>query len=189
MSVRVLGIDPGSRVTGYGCVERARPGAEPTLVEAGVFRLGSDPEARRLARVEGRDAPPLSVRLAELERDLVGLLERLSPAVVAVEALFAHYKHPATAIVMGHARGVVLLAAERAGASLVELEPALVKKAMTGSGRASKDQVQRAVQGAFGLDEPPDPPDVADALAVAWCAAQRGPTSARLDEGLARGRR
>ncbi|MEL7472419.1 MAG: crossover junction endodeoxyribonuclease RuvC [Planctomycetota bacterium] len=188
--MRVLGVDPGSRVTGYGCVDIARPGAKPELVEAGVIRLGADPDSRKRAREAGLDRVPLPERLVELERDLSALIERLAPATVAVEALFAHYRHPATAIVMGHARGVVLLAVQRQGADLVELEPATVKKAVTGSGRASKGQMQSAVQAVFGLDEPPEPSDVADALAVALCAGDRAPLRARLEvERPARSRR
>jgi crossover junction endodeoxyribonuclease RuvC len=154
--MRVLGVDPGLRVTGYGCVE----GPEGTrLVEAGVIRL-------RAPTAEG-----VGARLVELERDLAGILERLAPALVAVEGLFAHPKHPATAAAMAHARGVILLQARRAGVRVLEVKPAAVKKALTGSGQASKPQVQRAVQARFGLPEPPRPPDVADALAIAVCAA------------------
>lgn len=174
---RVLGIDPGLRITGYGCVEAigtvaTRGGrlsaAPPTgvsrdgrarLVEAGVMRLDT----------EGT----ISDRLVELETDLLGLLERLKPTVVAVEMLYAHYKHPATAIVMGHGRGVVLLAVRRAGLTLVELRATEVKKAMTAFGHAGKAQMQARVQDEFALAEPPKPPDAADALAIALCALRR----------------
>lgn len=153
--MRVLGIDPGLRLTGYACLDDAT-----SIVEAGVFRL---------ARADG----DLSARLEELDRDFRAALERLRPEVVAIEALFAHYKHPATAIVMGHGRGVLLLAVKTAGLELVEFKPAEVKKAMTGSGAATKVQMQEAVQHAFGLAEPPSPPDVADAIAIARCAHNR----------------
>jgi len=169
---RVLGVDPGSRVTGYGCVRSTGEGwGAPELVEAGVLRLGLLRGAGRAAGAP--DRAPLPDRLEELHRDLTALLRRLEPDIVAVESLFAHYKHPQTAIVMGHARGVVLLAAQSSGATLVELEPATVKKATTGSGRATKAQMQTAVQHAFGLAEPPEPADVADALAIALCASDR----------------
>jgi crossover junction endodeoxyribonuclease RuvC len=157
--MRYLGIDPGLRITGYGCVDAAR--AEPRLVEAGVFRLVS------------RESETVSDRLLELDRDLAALIERLRPKAVAVEALFAHYKHPATAISMGHARGVILLAVRRASLPLVELKPNAVKKFMTGNGHASKEQMQDAVQERLRLREAPDPPDVADAIAIAMCAASR----------------
>src|SRR2546423_1468200 len=102
MRMRVLGIDPGLRLTGYGCVEaapmdgRARRGRGPdaVLIEAGVIRLNGKAS--------------MASRLVELDADLRETIERLRPDAVAVEKLYAHYKHPTTAIVMGHARGVVL---------------------------------------------------------------------------------
>jgi crossover junction endodeoxyribonuclease RuvC len=111
--------------------------------------------------------------LMELESDLAALMERVGPGVVAVEQLYSHYKHPATAIVMGHARGVILLTARKCGVTLVELRPNEVKKAATGFGHAGKDQMQRAMQVELGLKELPKPPDVADALAIALCAMRR----------------
>ena len=158
--VRVLGIDPGLRITGYGCVEDAA-GATHALVEAGVFRLG----ATRTAGIPDR--------LAELDEDLRALLVRVRPDAVAVESLFAHYAHPATAIAMAHARGVILLNIRRAGLRLVELRPNAVKKFIAGHGHAGKGQVQAAVRGALRLAAAPSPPDVADALAIALCAAWR----------------
>lgn len=163
--MRVLGIDPGSNVTGFGCVEVDDARARPVLVEAGVFRLNGVKEAKGVASI--------SSRLVELDTDLRELLERVSPDVVAVESLFAHYKHPATAITMGHTRGVILLAVERAGCRLVELKPNEVKKALTGYGHASKAQMQAAVMGAYGLSEPASQADMADAIAIATCAAWR----------------
>ena len=162
--MRVLGIDPGLRLTGYGCVEpvRAKGPASPAgarIVEAGVFKLDVKTS--------------ISDRLAELEQDLSALLERVKPELVGVEQLYAHYKHPATAIVMGHARGVILLAIRRANVPLVELRPNEVKKASTGYGHAAKDQMQKAMQFEFGLRELPRPPDVADALAIALTAMRR----------------
>ncbi len=159
--MRILGIDPGLRLTGYGCVDvpARRGGGAPVLVEAGVFRLNAKAS--------------VSERLAELDEDFRGLLERVKPEVVAVEMLFAHYKHPTTAIVMGHARGVLLLAVRRAGLRLVELRPTMVKKSLTGHGHAQKAQLQRAIQVEFGLSALPEPPDVADALAIALCASRR----------------
>jgi len=167
--MRYLGIDPGLRLTGYACVEG--PGVRASLVEAGVIRLG-----RR--RTEGEratpKAPTIADKLAELDEDVRGVIERLRPGVVAVEGLFAHYKHPATAIAMGHARGIILLAARRAGLELVEFKPNDVKKFMTGYGHASKPQMQGAVRDRLGLGDIPRPPDVADAIAIALCAAWRG---------------
>lgn len=149
-------------MTGYGCVEVGPGGA--AMIEGGVFRLE-----------RGRGASPRSVsdRLAELYADFRALVERLRPHSVAVEVVFAHYRHPATGIVMAHARGVILLATRQAGLSLVELRPNEVKRSLTAYGHAGKDQMQRAVQAVFALAEPPRPPDVADALAIALCAGQR----------------
>lgn len=173
----VLGIDPGLRITGYGCVRAGF--SKHSLVEAGVIRLS------RNDKEEG-GAASVSKRLVELERDFCALLDRLSPAAVAVEALFAHAAHPATAMIMGHARGVLLLQIAKRKLKLIELSPRLVKKTMTGSGRAEKQQMQRAVQEYFSLAELPKPPDIADALAIALCAAERTRLGLSLDndEGL-----
>lgn len=115
----------------------------------------------------------VSQRLAELDADLRDTIERLRPGAVAVEKLYAHYKHPTTAIVMGHARGVVLLAIQRAGVPVIELGATEVKKSLTGNGHAGKEQMQRGVQAQLGLDAPPRPADVADAIAIALCALRR----------------
>ncbi len=160
--MRFLGIDPGLRITGYGCVDSRT--LEPTLIEAGVFRLKADRDGERV---------PIADRLVELHRDLSDLLTRLRPEAVAVEAVFAHYKHPATAIAMGHARGVILLCIRTAGLRLIELKPNEIKKFLTGHGHASKEQMQGAVQTRLRLPAPPEPPDVADAIAMAMCAASR----------------
>jgi crossover junction endodeoxyribonuclease RuvC len=187
--MRIIGIDPGLQVTGFACVERpdgARADAVPALIEAGVFRLGRGADRGTEPPLDGRgpaitegDATSVVSRLLELDTDIRALIDRLSPDAVAVESLFAHYKHPATAIVMGHARGVILLAVRRAGLRLVEYKPNLVKKAVTGHGHAGKEQVQRAVQDLYRLPELPSPPDMADAIAIALCA------SWRLQEGAA----
>ena len=160
--MKVLGIDPGLAITGYACVEPRCPdvpGADLQLIEAGCFRFN--------ARFS------VSARLVELERDLDAVLHRLSPDVMSVESLFSHSRHPRTAIIMAHARGVILLVAQRAGVPVVELPPAEVKKALTGSGRATKAQVQQAVAAQFNLVELPEPPDIADAIAVALCGLTR----------------
>ncbi len=179
--MRVLGIDPGLNVTGYACLDVSAAGTRAAIVEAGVFRLAavggrSDGGAGRseaLARAADRRAAGMAARLAELERDLVGVVERCRPVLAGVESFFTHAKHPATVIAMAHARGVVLLVAKRAGLELVELRPAEVKKSLTGHGAAPKAQMQRAVQARFGLSRRPEPPDVADAIAIALCAGAR----------------
>ena len=160
----VLGVDPGLRTTGFGVID-ARVGAAPRLIEAGVFRLA------RTDKATG-EASSVSARLCELYQDFNQLLDRTNPALVAVEAAFAHREHPATAMVMGHARGVLLLAIAQRGLELVEVRPAEAKKHLTGAGAATKEQMQRGIQRVFKLDKPPSPADVADALAIALCACR-----------------
>lgn len=163
--MRILGIDPGLQLTGYAVIEpapRARGMAamrDAVLVEGGVIRLNP--------------RHSVSQRLAELNTDLREIIERLRPAVVGVEKLFAHYAHPTTAIIMGHARGVVLLNVQLAGLKLVELGATEVKKSLTGNGHASKQQMQAGVQAQLGLPSAPKPADVADAIAIALCAMRR----------------
>lgn len=157
--MRILGIDPGLDLTGYGCVELAGDAVRPRIIEAGVLRLGS----RR----------PMQQRLAQLHDDLLEVIDEVQPQRIVVEKLFSHYRHVRTAILMGHARGVVLLAGQLRGLEFDELAPTEVKKAITGYGHASKQQMQHAVMVQCGLDAPPSPPDVADAIAIALCAARR----------------
>jgi crossover junction endodeoxyribonuclease RuvC len=156
--MRVLGIDPGLSVTGYGCVD-ASGSLEPSLVEAGVLRLPV--------------RAPMPVRLGRLYESLIEIVGSLRPDIMVVEQLFSHYGHVRTAILMGHARGVVLLAAHARGVAVDELGATEVKKAVTGNGHASKDQMQRAVMSQCRLAEPPQPSDVADAIGIALCAARR----------------
>jgi crossover junction endodeoxyribonuclease RuvC len=154
---RLLGIDPGLNVTGYAVVDFG--GAEPVIVEAGALRTNP--------RLD------LSGRIAQLYADLSEILGEMKPDLAAVEQLYAHYKHPRTAIVMGHARGIVLLACQQAGVAVRNISATAVKKGLTGNGHASKQQVQRAVQSTLKLKTLPQPPDVADALAIALCAGRR----------------
>ena len=157
--MRVLGIDPGLRLTGYGVVE-VRPGSiEPALIEGGVIKLDN-----RLSVAD---------RLAQLADDLAGIIKAVEPEQLAVEQVYSHYAHPRTAIIMAHARGVILLCAKQADLTIEELAATEVKKALTGNGHASKEQMQQAVQAQFRLPEPPSPPDVADAIAIAACHARR----------------
>jgi crossover junction endodeoxyribonuclease RuvC len=151
----VAGIDPGLQRTGYAVLQRARAG-RAAIVDAGI--ITSD-QALELPR-----------RLVQIAEGLDAVLDEHSPALVAVEELYAHYRHPHTAILMGHARGLVLLAAASRGMPVRNLSATAIKKNLTGNGRASKAQVQRAVKVTLGLSELPDPPDVADAIAVALAA-------------------
>jgi crossover junction endodeoxyribonuclease RuvC len=153
---RVLGIDPGLRVTGYAILEREL--GRPRICEAGVIRTTAPAQAR-----------DLSSRLHELHKTLAEVLDLYPPQVMAVEQLYSHYAHPRTAILMGHARGVILLAAAERHVPVVSYNATRIKKTITGNGRASKDQVQRTMQRELKLAKVPDPPDVADALAVALC--------------------
>lgn len=156
-SIRILGIDPGLNITGYGCIERRRSG--PVIVEGGAFRTKTKADTAE--------------RVTQIYDDLSEVLTELKPDLVAVEKLYAHYAHPRTAIIMGHARGVVLLAAQQAGLGVRDVAATEVKKSLTGNGHATKLQVQRAIQAVFGLDEMPQPADVADVLAIVLCALNR----------------
>lgn len=151
--MRVLGVDPGLNTTGYAVIEQA--GRRTRVVEAGVVR--------------SKASDTLPRRLRQIHEGLAETIESLRPEVVAVEELYSHYERPRTAILMGHARGVICLAAAAAELELRSYAATQVKRLLTGSGRAPKAQVQRAVCHAFGLDAPPEPPDVADALAIALC--------------------
>jgi len=155
MDATICGIDPGLAVTGYAVI-RAR-GGETRVLDAGVCRF----EARL----------DLTERLLFLDRDVTGVLEEHRPNVVAVEQLYAHYNHPRTAILMGHARGVILLAAARKEIEVRSYAATQVKRFLTGNGRATKPQMQRAVQATLALAESPSPADVADAMAIALCCA------------------
>ncbi len=153
--MRILGVDPGLRVTGYGvisCFTKAL-GTRPELVEAGIVRT--------------RQREGIAGRLAEIYQSLSEVIAELKPDVLVIERLYAHYKHPATAILMGHARGVVCLLSGVHHVPLASIASTQVKKSVTGHGHAGKLQVQRMVQHVLCLKALPSPPDVADALAIA----------------------
>jgi crossover junction endodeoxyribonuclease RuvC len=152
---RILGIDPGLGITGYGVIEITS--SRPALCEAGIIRTADD------------DATDMASKVLSVYNGVVEVLAQFEPEAMAVEQLYAHYEHPRTAILMGHARGVIFLAAAQAEVPVVSYASTQVKKLITGNGRASKEQVQRTIQGELGLTSIPEPPDVADALAVALC--------------------
>ncbi|MEA2710376.1 MAG: crossover junction endodeoxyribonuclease RuvC [Phycisphaerales bacterium] len=154
--MRIIGIDPGLQLTGYGVVDW-RP-VRPALVDGGVIRL--------------KLKTSIADRLVELETELDDLFAEHKPEVCAVEQLYSNYEHPRTAILMGHARGVILLVARRRGTRIEEFAANRIKQSLTGHGHAGKAQMQRAIQAQWNLAEPPEPPDVADALAVALCCGQ-----------------
>ncbi|MBI1976368.1 MAG: crossover junction endodeoxyribonuclease RuvC [Candidatus Omnitrophica bacterium] len=160
-SFRILGIDPGLERTGYGLIEA---GAAPLLKAYGVFK-----SARTI---------PLEERLDILHTQLFAFLEEQNPHVVVLEQLYSHYDHPVTAILMGHARGIICLAAAQRKIPLVSYAATRVKKAVTGNGGASKEQVQRMVCHLLGIKTLSGPLDVTDALALALAHANIG----RLEE-------
>ncbi len=155
---RILGVDPGLNVTGYGVLDVSDRG--PRLVEAGVVR--------------GTKGADLSRRVREIHAGIADVIAALSPTAMAVEELYSHYARPQTAILMGHARGVIYLAGAQAGISVTAYAATQIKKILTGSGRAPKEQMQEAVQRELNLDALPEPHDVADALATALCHCYLG---------------
>lgn len=123
--------------------------------------------------VRGMTKHSLTARVHEIHLGVAEVIESWKPAAVALEQLYSHYQRPRTAILMGHARGVICLAAAEAGLPVISYSATQVKKLLTGSGRAPKEQVQRAVQRELRLDKLPEPADVADALAIALCHYHR----------------
>lgn len=156
----VLGIDPGLSATGYGLVEDTRP---PRAVLAGVIRSGKD--------------SPMSERLVELHNGLSDLIAETNPDVVALETVFTN-RNLQTAMSVGRASGVALLAAAQAGIPVFEYAPTAVKSAVTGDGSANKAQVQQMLTRLFSLEAPPKPADAADALAIALCHLRAAPLKA-----------
>lgn len=151
--IRILGIDPGLNTTGYGLIDVA--GNSMTLVEGGI--------------IKSRKADSLPTRLEALHNGLTDVIHSLQPDVIAIEQLYSHYERPRTAILMGHARGVLLLTAAQNDISLYDYAATQVKRMLTGNGRAPKSQVQLAVMHQLGLSDLPEPNDIADALAIAMC--------------------
>jgi crossover junction endodeoxyribonuclease RuvC len=151
--VLVLGVDPGTATTGYALVSEDAQG-EAQLVAFGV--------------VETRAGEPMPMRLRSIYGDLSALIRETGPEAMAVEELFFS-RNVTTALSVGQARGVVLLAAAQAGLPVYEYKPAEVKQALVGYGNASKAQMQEMVRMMLGLAEAPRPDDAADAIAVAIC--------------------
>ncbi len=151
--IRILGIDPGLNITGYGVLDVA--GSEIELIEAGVVRSVQSKEIEQ--------------RLHSLFSGIKEVIESLAPDCLSLEELYSHYERPQTAIIMGHARGVICLAAAQSNLPVFHFGATQVKKVLTGNGRAPKTQVQLAVTRHLNLPAMPDPPDVADALALALC--------------------
>ena len=161
---RVLGVDPGLNVTGYAVLEKGPSG--PVLREAGIVRSNRN--------------QPLELRLQEIYQGVREVILGLEPTAMAVEQLFSHYQRPRTAILMGHARGVICLAAAEQGIPVAHYGATQVKKLLTGSGRATKEQMQLAICHEFSLTQPPEPSDVADAMAIALCHLHLGEPKVRM---------
>ncbi|MEQ8224522.1 MAG: crossover junction endodeoxyribonuclease RuvC [Candidatus Eremiobacterota bacterium] len=147
----VMGVDPGLITTGYGLLQEH--GQKITLIEGGV--------------VKTRSCDELSVRLKVLFNGISGVLDEFRPDAVAVEKLYSHYKHPKTAIMMGHARGVIYLAAAIRDIPVASYGATEIKQSITGRGRATKEQVQFMMSRELGLQVLPEPYDVTDALGIA----------------------
>jgi crossover junction endodeoxyribonuclease RuvC len=147
--MRILGIDPGLGTTGYGIIE------ERTfkLIEAGVIKTYAN--------------TPIQSRLKKIFDSLTEIIREYEPGVLVLEKIYSHYKHPTTAILMGHARAAACLASGIHEIRLVNYPSTKIKKTITGNGHASKQQVQRMVQNILKLKDPPEPVDVSDALAMA----------------------
>lgn len=149
--MRILGVDPALSVTGYGVIDADHEGL--SLVEAGI--ISTSPKQDIL------------IRLEKIHKGLFQLIKETRPAVMVLEKLYAHYRHPTTAHVLGQARGVICLAASEARIPLVEYPATRVKKAIVGKGLAGKYQVQRMVAMTLGVKKIPKYTDVTDALALA----------------------
>ncbi len=148
-----LGIDPGLNRTGYAVLERGSRG--PILREGGVIR--------------STQGLSLTERILEIARGVREVIDQYHPTVLAIEQVFSHAQFPKTAVLMAHARGAILYAAADAGLDVVHYTPTQIKRLLTGSGRAGKEQIQLAIQREFALDKVLEPHDVADAAAVALC--------------------
>ncbi|MCL4162754.1 UNVERIFIED_CONTAM: hypothetical protein GTU68_041535 [Idotea baltica] len=151
--LRVLGIDPGLNITGYGVL--AVNDGQVAVIEAGVVR--------------SKPRHSFPDRIKTIYDGVLDVIDTLHPDCVGLEELYSHYERPKTSIIMGHARGVICLAAGQRGLSLESYAATQVKKILTGNGRASKEQVQLAVTRHLGLQEVPQPADVADAIAIGLC--------------------
>ncbi len=157
--MRILGIDPGLGTTGYGLID----GGSFKVIEAGVIRTKS--------------GIPIQDRIKKIFDEISGIIEEHRPGVLVLEKIYSHYKHPTTAILMGHARAMACLVCGKFDIKLVNYPSTRIKKVITGNGHASKSQVQRMVRELLKLKKSPEPLDVSDALAMAitYCFVERSP--------------
>ncbi|MFN3692070.1 MAG: crossover junction endodeoxyribonuclease RuvC [Fervidobacterium sp.] len=158
--MKILGIDPGYGIVGYGIVEKI--GNKINYISHGAIQTGKEEH--------------FEDRLDYIYNQVIQLIHDYSPELIAVESLY-FYKNVKTAIFVGEARGVILLAIKHANIPFVEFTPHQVKLTVTGYGRAQKLQVQKVMKILLKLDELPKPDDAADALAIAWCAAVTAQTN------------
>jgi crossover junction endodeoxyribonuclease RuvC len=165
----LLGVDPGLLRMGYGVIEAK--GSSMRLKEGGIIQGGPS-------------STPLEERLATLYKGINEVMFEYSPEVLALEEIYSHYAYPNTAVLMGHARGVVCLAAAQNGIPVFNYAATRVKSTLAGSGRARKMQVQKAVTARLHLPQIPEPNDVADALALAICHWQIAATENKILRGL-----
>jgi crossover junction endodeoxyribonuclease RuvC len=149
--MRILGIDPGLRVTGFGLIIAAKGNIK--LIRAGVIRTTEE--------------SALAPRLHMLHQQVSQLIQQEKPEVAILEELYSHWRHPTTACLLGHARGVICLAIRQAGVRLCEYSSTKIKKSITGYGNASKLQIQKMVSHLLGEDCLKGPLDLSDALALA----------------------
>lgn len=149
--MKILGIDPGLYISGYGLIDWADKGV--VLLEAGVVKTNKQEKTEQ--------------RLGYIHKQMSGLIKKFEPQTIALEKIYSHHRHPATSYALGQARGVICLICSQLGVPLFEYPSTHIKKAVVGRGRASKEQVQRMVQQLLRIKEAPKYFDITDALAVA----------------------
>jgi len=156
--MRILGIDPGLGITGYGLIDRSGF----RVIEAGVIRTCAN--------------TPIEDRVRKIFDEIADIVEEHKPEVLVLEKIYSHYKHPTTSILMGHSRAMACLICGKFKVKLINYPSTRIKKVVTGNGHASKIQVQRMVQNILRLKAAPEPNDVSDALAMAicYCYVERG---------------
>jgi crossover junction endodeoxyribonuclease RuvC len=149
----IIGIDPGLHITGYGVMESSGPGCR--ILEAGIINTKRN--------------NAFETKLGEIFREIGKLIVQFKPDYIAVEELYSHYTHPKTAIIMGHARGMVFLQAAQNQIPVISYASTRIKKSLTGNGRATKMQMQKMIRSTLKIKQELYSPDTADALAVALC--------------------
>ena len=163
----LLGVDPGINSMGYGVINTH--GSQVSLLEGGAIKGGPS-------------SLPLSDRLLKLYKGISEVIMEYEPEALALEDIYSHYAYPNTAIIMGHARGIVFLASAERGIPVFSYPATRVKHSIVGTGRATKMQVQKSIQAKLRLKHIPEPNDVADALALAICHWQTCWNNSKFDQ-------